>query len=129
MRGRVGEAPVFADAPVQPFRAAFGGLDGQRLQAVRLQVLAADLPFFGLLADAGAGGDHEHRQVIAPAFLGVENVVAKAESIVSALAAEAEGVDGSCAAGREQVDGIAVPLGFEELPDGLDLHERAQLRA
>src|SRR6266567_4071855 len=32
--GRIGNAPVFADAAMQPFGAAFGRLDGQRLESV-----------------------------------------------------------------------------------------------
>ena len=37
---RIGEAPILADAAVQPLGAAFGGLDGQRLDRVRLEELA-----------------------------------------------------------------------------------------
>src|SRR5580700_95882 len=36
--GRIGESPIFADAAMQPFGAAFGRLDGQRLQSVRFEV-------------------------------------------------------------------------------------------
>ena len=102
---------------------AFGGLDGQRLDGVRLEELAGLLPLLGSFADARARGHHEQRQMIAPAVLGIEDVVAQAQAVVAALPAEAEGVDGRRAAGREQVDRVAVALGFEELPDRLHLHE------
>ena len=44
-RRRVGEAPIFTNPAMQPLRASFCGLNGQRLQAVRLQIFAV---LFGL---------------------------------------------------------------------------------
>ena len=68
MRWRIGEAPVFADAAVQPFSAGFGGFDRESLQTVGIKISAGGFGCFGSLADAGAGGDHEERDVIARAI-------------------------------------------------------------
>ena len=57
--GRIGETPVFAESAMEPFGAAFGGLDGQRLQRVGLEVFAFGFVFLGALADAGPGADDE----------------------------------------------------------------------
>ena len=81
-----------------------------------MKIFARLLPLLGSLADALARGDHEQRQVIAPAVVGIQNVVAQAQAVFAALPAEVERVDRRCAAGREQVDRVAVALGFEELP-------------
>ena len=85
---------------------------------MRFEEFAALLGFFGLLADALARGDDEQRQVIAAAFLGIQDVVAQAQAVGFRLPAEVEGMQRARCAGREQVDGVAVALGFEELPDG-----------
>ena len=42
--GRIGEAPILADAAVQPFGGGFGGFDGQRLDGVGFEELAGLLP-------------------------------------------------------------------------------------
>src|ERR1700740_666626 len=60
----VGEAPVFPDAAVQPFRAAFRAFDGQGLQTVTEEVVAFVLGLFGARTDAFSSGDHEERQMI-----------------------------------------------------------------
>ena len=67
-RGRIGEAPIFADSAVQPFGAGFGCFDRQRLQAVGINNSRRLFGFFGAVANAGAGGDDEKREVIAPAI-------------------------------------------------------------
>src|ERR1035437_1078769 len=51
--GGVGEAPILADAAVQPLRRRLGGFDGQRLYGVRLEERARLLELLALLADAG----------------------------------------------------------------------------
>ncbi len=60
-RGRIGEAPIFADAAMQPFSAGFGGFDGESLEAVGEKITAGGFGFFGAFADPGSGGDYEKR--------------------------------------------------------------------
>src|ERR1035438_754740 len=76
--GRIGEAPILADAAVEPFRGALSRLNGQRLDGVRLEELAGLLPRLGSFADAGPRRHHEQRQVIAAAVLRFENIIAQA---------------------------------------------------
>ena len=113
---------------MQPFGASFRGLDGQRLQRVRLEELAGLLGCVRIPREPGTRRDDEQRQMIAAAFLGVQNVIAEAQAIGARLAAEPECVDRRCGARREQVDGVAVALGFEELPDRFHLHESRGFR-
>ncbi len=106
---------------MQPLGGGFGGFGGERLHGDGLEEFALLLPGFGAFADALAGGGHEEGEVIAGAgFGGIEDVIAQAKAVFAALAAEVEGVERARGAGGEEVDGIAVALGFEELPDGLD---------
>src|SRR6202007_2171897 len=121
--GRIGEAPIFADAAVQPFGAGFGGFDGERLEAVGFEVVAVVLGFFAALADAFAGGHDNKGDVIALAVLGREDIIAEAEKIAEALALEIESVQRRCRTGREKMQRVAFGFGFEKLPDGANLHE------
>ncbi len=91
--GRVGEAPILADAAVQPFGAAFRRLEPQRLDGVHEQVLARLLGLLGALADARSRSDHKYRDVIAPAVQRVQHVVAQRQAVLARLAAEPEGVN------------------------------------
>src|ERR1035437_3350262 len=67
--GRIGEAPILADAAVQPLRRGLGGLDGQRLNGMRLEESALLFPLLALLADARARRHHQQRQMIALAIV------------------------------------------------------------
>src|SRR5215467_16212665 len=69
--GGIGEAPIFANAPVQPFRSALGRLRGQRLDRDRLEELALLLPLLGPLPDALARIHDEQRDMVAASLLGV----------------------------------------------------------
>src|SRR5262245_33399146 len=92
-RRRIREAPVLANAPVEPFGARLRGFDGERLYAVRFEELTATLPLLALFANSGAGGDDEQRETVAPAILGIEDVVAQAQAILASLAGELESVN------------------------------------
>jgi hypothetical protein len=61
--------------------------------------------------------------MIAASLLGFQDVIAQAQSIGARLAAELEGMDRARAARCEQVNCVAVPLGFEELPNRFRFHE------
>src|SRR5579885_3339140 len=103
-RGRVGKAPVFANAAMQPFRAAFGGFDSERLQPMGEEVFAALLHLLGALAHAGAGGNDEDSEMIPAAILLRQDVIAEAESVGAGLAAEVESMERRCGAGLEEMD-------------------------
>src|ERR1035437_1267195 len=120
--GRVGEAPILADAAVQPLRRGLSGFDGQRLDGVGLEELARLFPLLALFADTSARGDYHERQMIALAVVTFQDVIAQAEPVFAALAAKAEGGNRRLARRREQVDGVAVALGFEELPHRSHFH-------
>ncbi len=117
--GRIGEAPVLADAAVQPLRGAFGGFNRQRLDGVRFQELACLFPLFGALSDALARRHHEQRHVIAAPFVGLQDIVAETQSIGPPLPAKMERVQRRLVPRREQVNRVAVALGLEELPHRL----------
>ena len=85
--GRIREAPILAYAPMQPLGAALGRLDRQRLQSVRLQILALLLQLLGFFADPRARCHHEDRQVIA-AVLRIQDVIAEAKPVFTMLPAE-----------------------------------------
>ena len=74
--GAVGEAPLFAEAAVEPFGGGFGGFDGEGLQGVGFEVIAAIFRFLRVFEDGVAGGDDKHGDVIARGILGIEDVVA-----------------------------------------------------
>ena len=110
-----------------PIGGAFRGFDGERLDAVGFDEFASLLECLGTLADTLARGDDEHRQVVAAAVFGVENVIAEAQAVFAALAAEMECVHRGCGGGFEEMDRIAVALGLEELPQDAHLREAGSL--
>src|SRR5271165_6367857 len=70
------EAPVFANSPVQPFRAGFCRFNRQRLQSMLLEVVPFILGLFAALAHSFSCGDHEYRHVITLSILRREHVIA-----------------------------------------------------
>src|SRR5439155_17592953 len=99
--GWIGEAPILANAAMQPLRAAFGRLDGKGLQAVRFEILTGLLPFFRFPANPRACRHYEEGHMITPAVHRIEHVIAEAQAILPQLAAELEGVERAGGAGRE----------------------------
>src|SRR5579864_6308280 len=92
-RGWIGEAPIFADSAVQPFGAGFGCFNRQRLKPVRIKIAARGFCSLGTVANAGACGDNEERDVIARAIRSREDVVAQAEIAGRALTLEMKSVN------------------------------------
>ena len=134
--GGIGKAPQRAQSGVQPLGERLGGLDRQRLQRVRAQVLAAILPGRCDVADAGAAGHREERDVVVDVLA---HVVGQAQPLTGRLAREGEARD-RLAAGAEQRERLArrpraVPLINAVRPDQPltrrlrlhALHHRAQL--
>src|SRR6185369_376293 len=62
--GRIREAPLLAQLPVQPLRRGLRGLDRERLERVAQQILAGVLELLGALAYALAGRRDEERDGI-----------------------------------------------------------------
>src|SRR5689334_10109190 len=122
---RIGETPVFADAAVQPFGAAFGRFDGESLQAVAEKIIAFVLGLLRALADAFASGDDEKSEVVALAILNGQNIVAEAEEVTLPLPRKVERVQRLFRAGCEEMQEVAFGFGFKELPDRANLHERS----
>ena len=104
--GGIGETPVLANPPVQPFGAGFGGLDGQRLQGVRFEVFALRFVFLSALTYPRARANDEEGDGIMndPLTLTLSpggargrawrhDEVGEAEAIGFALAVEMEGVE------------------------------------
>ena len=73
---------------MQPFGGGFGCFDRQRLQRMSFEVIAALLGFLGMFDHLLTGGHDEHCNVIAPAILRIEHVIAKAEAIRFGLTPE-----------------------------------------
>ena len=124
--GGIGETPVLADPPVQPFRTGFRRLNRQRLQAVRLEVVAILLGFFRPFPDSFSGRHHEKRNVIAFPILRRQHVIAQAQLVARFLPLESPGVHRIVSARREQMQGLALGLRFEKPPDGANFHERCR---
>src|SRR5205807_1473713 len=77
---------------MQPFGAALRRLNRQRLQTVRLEVVARCLGLFGALANAFSRRDHENRRMIALAVSPRQYVIAQAQPVSSWLPLEMEGM-------------------------------------
>ena len=75
---------------MQPFGAAFRGFYCKGLQAVAEEIVAVILCLFGALANALAGSYNEERQVVTPAVLSGQNIVAKAKEVALPLPGKAE---------------------------------------
>jgi hypothetical protein len=73
---------------VQPFRAAFHGLNRQRLQPVRPEVVPFVLRLFPAFTHTFSCRYHERRHVVALQVLGPQNVVAQAELVAAFLSFE-----------------------------------------
>ena len=128
-RGRIGEAPIFADASVQPFGAGFGGFDGESLEAVGKKITAGGFGFFGAFADSGSGGDYEEREMIAldificAIIVGAlriwrQDVIAQAKLFAYTLALEMKFMYWRGFSRFEEREGVTFAFGFEELPNG-----------
>src|SRR5581483_4965666 len=126
-RGRIGEAPVFANAAMQPLGAGLGGFDTERLQGMRFEVFAARFRLFGMLDDSFAGSHDEQRDVVAPAVLRIERVIAQAKPVGFGLPSKAEAFEWRCGAWGEQMKRVAFAFGLKELPDRSRFHERGGL--
>src|ERR1700731_1373473 len=111
--GRVGEAPIFADAAVQPFRTSFGRFDGESLQTVRVEIAAGSFRLFGTLADAGAGGDDEKRDMVTDFSGRRKNVVTQAKPTGRALSLKMKCVQWRSHARSEERDRIPAAFSFE----------------
>src|SRR6267154_2732393 len=86
--GRIGETPVFADPTMQPFSTSFRGLDSERLQPVRFEVVPLVFCLFAALANAFTRGNHKKSHVVALSVLWCEHVIAEAKKIAGSLPLE-----------------------------------------
>src|SRR5580698_5277745 len=73
-------------------------------------------PSLGLFPDSSSRGNNEHRQMIALAILGIENVITQAQPVFARLASKTK-----CMCW--QVDRVAVAFRFEKLPQRANFQE------
>src|ERR1700746_2794465 len=110
---------------MQPFGAAFRGLNRKSLQAVAQEIVAFVLGPFRSRADAFARGHHKKRQVVALATLSGQDVIAEAKKVSLALPGELERMQRLFRPWRKEMQAFAFRFRLEELPDCADLHERS----
>jgi len=111
-----------ANPPMQPFRTGLGRLDSQRLQPVRLEIVALVFCFLGSFAHALDAAHHKERQVIALAVRGARTYSSwQRESPTRSLLNPSV-----CSASdppARTCGGISICLGVEELPNSTSLHK------